>query len=135
MPQPKDHVPYSNAVLYLKNGASRMLTCLFDSGSGITWGHQNILPKGCNPKTVERLEGNTLAGNFSSNQQITADSLLLPEFFKQRALSDVPIRMMNQPCKYDIILGRDALSRLGMLLDFDTHQMTWDGSRGVHVWG
>jgi len=45
--------------------------------------------------------------------------MTLPEFFKQRALSDVPIRMMNVPCQYKLILGRDALAQLGMKLDFE----------------
>ena len=53
--------------------------------------------------------------------------MCLPEFFKQRALSDVPIRMMNAPCRYDIIIGRDALTRFGMKLDFEDLTMTWDG--------
>ena len=53
--------------------------------------------------------------------------MVLPEFFKQRALSDVPIRMMNAPCRYDLILGRDVLTRLGLIIDFEDLQMIWDG--------
>jgi len=100
---------------------------LCDSGSGITWGNYSILPKGCNPKTVAPLIGDTLAGTFKSTQETTADTMTLPEFFKQRALCDVTIRMMDKPCKYDLILGRDVLSRLGIVLDFDDLTMTWDG--------
>jgi len=85
-----------------------------------------MLPKGCNPKTVDKLSGDTLAGTFCSNQQVTAEIMCLPEF-KQRALSDVPIQMMNAPCRYDIIIGRDALTRFGMKLDFEDLTMTWDG--------
>jgi len=52
--------------------------------------------------------------------------MTLPEFFKQRALSDVPIRMMNAPCRHNIIVGRDALTRFGMKPNFEDLTMRWD---------
>jgi len=127
IPQPKDHIPFTTAIINLRHGTSHPLVVLLDSGSGLTWGHPSILPKGCNPKTVDKLSGDALAGTFCSNQQVTAETMCLPEFFKQRALSDVPIRMMNAPCRYDIIIGRDALTRFGMKLDLEDLTMTWDG--------
>jgi len=51
----------------------------------------HVADKGCNPKTVDKLSGDALAGTFCSDQQVTAETMCLPEFFKQRALSDVPI--------------------------------------------
>ena len=45
--------------------------------------------------------------------------MTLPELFKQRTLSGTPIRATKQPRKRDLALGRDALARLGAILDFD----------------
>jgi len=83
-----------------------------------------MLPKGCNPKTVNKLSRDALVGTFCSDQQATAETMTLSEFFKQRALSDVPIQMMDAPCRYNIILGRDALTRFGMKLDFEDLTIT-----------
>jgi len=93
LPNLQDHIPCTAAIINLSHGTSRPLVVLLDSGSGLTWGHPSILPtsKGCNPKTAEKLSGDTLAGTFCSNQEVTAESMTLPKFFKQQALSDVII--------------------------------------------
>lgn len=83
LPQRKDHIPFTTAIVNLSHGTSHPLTVLLDSGSGITWGNYSILPSGCNPRTVDTLTGDTLAGTFQSNQEVTAETMTLPEFFKQ----------------------------------------------------
>jgi len=35
--------------------------------------------------------------------------------------------MVNAPCRHDIIIGRNALTRFRMKLDFEDLAMTWDG--------
>ena len=89
-----------------------------------------LRPGGCNPTTIPAYIGSTIAtGDFSTNQELTLNSLVLPQFFCNRVITNVAVKLFTAPCRYDIILGRDVLTRLGMKFDMDNLTMTWDGER------
>ena len=67
-----------------------------------------------------------MAGSFTSNQEISLEALVFPEFYRHRTLSQAKARIFEAECRYDIIFGRDVLARLGMVLDFNERLMTWD---------
>ena len=70
----------------------------------------------------------TLAGNFTANEEVKLHDILLPEFHKTQRLQTLMAKMFNQGCCYDMILGRNIMNELGILLNFNTKSMTWDGS-------
>ena len=69
-----------------------------------------------------------MAGSFTSNQQLSLEALVFPEFSRHRTLEQAQARIFEAECRYDIIFGRDVLSRLGLVLDFNAKVMTWDES-------
>ena len=53
-----------------------------------------------------------------------------PEF-RNRYIGSIKADVFDSPtCRYDIILGRDLLERLGLKMDFHNHRMTW-GDRTI----
>ena len=70
----------------------------------------------------------TLAGNFTANEEVKLHDILLPEFHKMRRLQTLMAKIFDQGCHYDMILGRNLMNELGLVLNFNTKSMTWDGS-------
>ena len=95
------------------------LSVLLDSGSTTSWVNCNMLPSIISPTTVTSLQGTTMAGNFQSNQQLTLTSVALPELSEQ-SVPTLNLRVFNSSCRYDIILGRNALTLFAITIDFDT---------------
>ena len=42
-------------------------------------------------------------------------------------LIDADLAVMTVPCKYDVILGRDLLTDLGISINFKEQEIEWDG--------
>ena len=124
----KDLIPMSIALVStIQNQPhERPLLVLFDSGSHGTWYNGKALPKGVNSKTVDSITGSTMAGTFKSNQEVSIGDLILPEFHRSRRIDGVKARIFNAPCRYDLILGRDTLRKIGFQDDFKNNMMTWD---------
>ena len=41
-------------------------------------------------------------------------------------IGDIKADVFDSPTfRYDLIIGRDVLERMGIILDFNKHQMTW----------
>ena len=59
-----------------------------------------------------------MAGEFKSNRQVTLSNLLLPEIRQDIILPSLHARVFKAPCRYDIILGRDALRHFQIILNF-----------------
>ena len=59
-----------------------------------------------------------MAGEFSSNRQVTLTTTRLPELCRDIALPELHARVFTAPCRYDIILGRDALRHFKIIIDF-----------------
>ena len=100
--------------------------CLLDSGATGCWISRTRLPQNIQGKTVAEVTSQTLAGTFTSNQEIQLEQVMLPEFFKTRKIDYVQAKIFTTPCRYDMILGRDLLNDLGIILDFKNKSMEWD---------
>jgi len=105
------------------------LSVLLDTGSSSSWFNRLALPENVNGKTVPEISGSTLAGSFKSNQEITLTDVVLPVLHRNMSLPEVKARIFNSPCRYDIILGRDACTALRIILDFDNHDIVSCGAR------
>ena len=105
----------------------KSLLVLFDSGSTTTWFSRKSLPKDIHGYTVPSVTGSTLAGTFTSKEQVCLNDLMLPEFSDKKVLHKINAKVFDAECRYDMILGRDALRAFGISLDFDQQVMTADG--------
>ena len=70
----------------------------------------------------------TLAGNFTANEEVKLYNILLPEFHKIRRIQTLTAKIFDNGCRYDMILGRNLMNDLGNVLDFNNKSMVWDGS-------
>ena len=68
----------------------------------------------------------TLAGTFTSNQEVQLEQVMLQEFFKTRKLDHINAKIFDTQCHYDMILGCDLLNDLGLILEFKNKSMEWD---------
>ena len=106
--------------------SGRPLVVLLDTGSTSTWISAESLPKGAVPRTVDALESSTLTGKLKSNQEVDLEGIVLPELQRSRILDCHRARVFYQKdCRYDVILGRDALRKLKIILDFKDDTVIW----------
>ena len=105
----------------------KMLRVLLDSGSNSTLINKKALPKGIIPKELAEAKSfKTLAGKLTTSQMVTLRDVRLPEFDKNRRISQQRALIFDSPnCKYDIILGTNFLSKAGIKLDYSTGSMAW----------
>merc|ERR1712214_28032 len=120
-------------ILYMKPTAiqgiqlDRALLGLADSGSTAT-----LVNKKCLPFGVVTLKGpskftTTTNGTYTSCERVTLQNLKFPEF-GNRSIGDVQADLFDVPnCRYDIILGRTELRRMGMSFSFLYDTVTWLG--------
>ena len=89
------------------------------------WNHKSIT-KGCTPKKVEATKIQTLGGKMSSSLEIQLGNITFPEFFKTRKSGEMTARLFTTECQYKAIIGRDMITKLGLVLDFKNQKMSWD---------
>ena len=102
--------------------------CLLDSGATGCWISRSKLPPYIRTYHVAPITNQTLAGTFTANEEVKLYNILLPEFHKTRRIQTLTARIFDHGCCYDMILGRNLMNDLGIVLDFNTKSMAWDGS-------
>ena len=107
--------------------SKRLFRVLLDSGSSACLIKKSALPRHCKPKELSTGKSfKTLAGKLSSTQAVTLRDLRLPEFDKNRRITEQRALVFDNPSiTYDIILGTDFLSKVGMKLDYQQNRMEW----------
>ena len=120
---PKDPLPITFCVAGRLQGqpCGKSYVCLLDSGSTSSWMNKKSMPKGIHGYTVDAVEGQTLAGTFTSKEQVCLQDLILPEFQPKQCLPKTNLKVFGADCRYDMILGRDVLRAFGIRLDFETN--------------
>ena len=71
---------------------------------------------------------NTLAGVYAPLGRVTMKNMRLPAFDKNRIISEHEFHVFDANCQYDVILGGDFLSKVGMNLKYDTLEVEWFGN-------
>ena len=70
----------------------------------------------------------TKGGTFVTNKKCLTN-FVLDEFYENRQIQwNLYVDSSSGPHKYDMIIGRDLLSELGITLNFSDQTMTWDES-------
>ena len=124
-----DKIPFAVMAVKVigKHQLPKPLLALFDPGSTSTWINRKSIPEKVKGKRMKTLKGTTVAGNFVADRKVALQGLCFPEFNSNRELKKVEAMFFKADCRYDVILGRDALRMMGIKLDFARNVMTWDG--------
>ena len=71
---------------------------------------------------------NTKGGNFQTTKKCKT-TFILNEFFESRSIEwNLHVDSTPGPHRYDMIIGRDIMSELGITLNFKEQTMSWDDS-------
>ena len=74
--------------------------CLLDSGATGCWISREKLPPHIRTYHVAPVTNQTLAGNFTANEEVNLQGVLLPEFHKTRRLQTLMAKIFDQGCRY-----------------------------------
>ena len=69
---------------------------------------------------------NTAAGSYQTKQYVYLEKVYLPEFHRHRTIDTIKAYVFDAPCNYDIILGRDVLSRFDFDIKYSNNTVTWE---------
>ena len=129
-------LPYKNTscLQFLRSHKCNLLhkqkkfLCLLDLGATVCWISHSKLPPYIRTYHVAPVRNQTLAGNFTANEEIKLHNILLPEFHKTRRIQTLTSKIFDNRCRYDMSLGRNLMNDLGIVIDFNNKSMVWDGS-------
>jgi hypothetical protein len=101
-------------------------TALCDSGSTYSWIKKaTVMNKPT--RRAPRVVNNTLCGKLESSHAVDCHECCLVDFSTSKRVGPLTFRVFETEIKYDIILGRDSLSSIGIQLDFEGQQVIWQG--------
>ena len=100
---------------------------LLDSGSTNTLINKGSLPFGAIPTKGRAKQTTTTMGSFDSSSTALLEEIKFPQF-GNCIIGSVKADVFDSPgCRYDIIVGRDVLLRMGISLDFQSKVTKWMG--------
>jgi hypothetical protein len=94
------------------------VAALYDSGSTIIWIYRSASPNGVVPYNVARQRSSTLAGTSESSLIVRVSNVLVPRFSRLRRIDSFEARIIETPCRHDIILDRQDLTKFAIDLSF-----------------
>ena len=123
----QDLVPLTFERMNLTRGKPKPqnIRILLDSGSSATVMCQWLVKRLKVRKTVET-QWKTMAGTVSTAGTAKVE-LSLPEFYEDKLL-EWKVHLTPKLGNYDMIIGRDLLTELGIDIHFSTHTCTWGNS-------
>ena len=124
-------VPMATALMLVSSvqgkSTARIFRVLFDSGGTSSMAHKRVCPPGTNVTPKPARQVNTLAGHMTSAGTIQIDGMRLPEFDRNRVIDSHEFGVFDAPCQYDLILGSEFLTKMGIRLDYQNLQVDWLG--------
>ena len=123
----KDLVPYTTATVNTSLGKPRPVNVrvLLDSGGSATIMRKSLARK-LRVKQDKKTTWQTLAGKVST-ANVARVQFKLPEFFDDRAV-EYNVHLTETLKNYDMIIGRDLLSELGIDINFSNSTCSWEHS-------
>ena len=109
-----------------ENDNQQVVKVLLDSGSSSSIIHSRHV-KELQTKKTEPVNWTTKAGSFATTRQCVV-SLKLPALHADKVITWNYYVDEQQSTHYDIILGRDVLTEVGIDLLFSERKITWEGS-------
>jgi hypothetical protein len=88
---------------------------------------KKCVPKHCKPCMLSSSRKvSTLAGTYTSTEIVVMSNLRLPEFDKNRNVDQQKALVFkSETCKYDVILGADFFTKVGVDVKYSTWTMEW----------
>jgi len=129
MPQVGSKAPVSTLVASSIQGlpSGKDLRVLFDSGSRYSYLYSQALPDNAVPDNIEEHSVQLLDQHTTINRQVHLHEIKLPEFSPTRHINH-DFRCFIAPqttSSFDIILGRDFLTAMGIDILFSREVVTW----------
>ena len=121
--------PVTVAKVNTRLGKSRFknIRILLDSGSSGSIILEKYVRK-LRMKKDTTTNWNTKGGNFQTTKKCKT-TFILNEFFESRSIEwNLHVDSTPGPHRYDMIIGRDIMSELGITLNFKEQTMSWDDS-------
>lgn len=90
--------------------------------------HSRCLPPGTTTQLLPQgpRKFQTVAGTMTTQRMVWLDDISLPEFDKSKRIDGGRYALVfDAPCKYDMIVGRDLLQKIGLTMSFESHTMKW----------
>ena len=119
--------PIVFAYLNIRKGKvkTKMIKCLLDTGaSGSLIAQRHVKLLNVRKDLRSRVTWSTPNGSLQTQEKCTC-IFTLPEFYSDRAIQWT-MHAVKDLGIYDMIIGRDMLSDLGIKFDFTNHTMSWD---------
>jgi hypothetical protein len=117
------------SVKYIGNAkCPKPIIALFDSGGSDIMINHNAIPKSALELIDTKKSFSTTAGDLHTMATVQLDKIFLPEFSCVRHIGSYKAYVFEDPQKqvpYDIILGRNFLTGVGIQLDFASSATTW----------
>ena len=102
---------------------------LFDPGSTRTLIRADVIPTKAKPVELKnKKQIKTISGTMNASSMVHLRNIKLPEFDKNRTITDQKALVFTNSCKYDVILGADFLTKIGMDIKYSTGEMEWYGN-------
>ena len=95
---PHDFVSVCLAATVQNQSFGMPLSCLLDSGATTSWIKCSCLLTGTNGWTVTKVTNQTMAGSFSSSQEVTLNQVHLPEFHCTHSITTVKSCIFEANC-------------------------------------
>jgi hypothetical protein len=127
-------VPMATAYCLVKsiNGVkcNRFLKCLFDTGGSVSMAHVSVLPQGAQLLSTDvKTTCSTIAGNYKPTGHLRAEHMIFPEFDANLSVQHHDFLVFEPKCTYDLILGNDFLTKIGLKIHLDTLELEWQGNK------
>jgi len=107
--------------------SGKLLRVLFDSGGAATMIQKRALPPSAKiSSSPEGKRYSTVAGPFFANSSVLVHDFIFPEFDRSKTVLGGKFKVFDAPeCPHDVILGRDVLTALGVIINFDNGTVKW----------
>jgi len=96
---------------------------LFDSGASSTIVYKELVKK-LRIKKDRTTEWQTAIGKFETNEKAKVQ-FILPEFHESRVI-EWNAHVTDKKSNYDLIVGGDLMTELGIKIDYSEQSITWD---------
>ena len=126
--RPNTKVPATVLIVKTVNDKTslRLLKVLFDGGSDATLINQRCLPKNVklNPLS-DAIQNRTILGSMGTHSYVNLKGLTLPEFDSNKQVPSHQALVFDADIRYDLIMGRDFLEKIGIRCNHDTKEICW----------
>ena len=119
-------ISFARVNVKLRKPSIRTLKFLFDSGALKTIICKSFV-KSLRLKQDNKTTWQRVGGNIST-METTQLQFCLPELHDSRIIKWKVHVHKGQGLRYDMIIGRDLMTKLGMIIDFNDQTLEWDKS-------